>query len=147
MLCLPTEWGMGKPIGRSGRHGEANIKLGGLRIKIIPAGFQSQAESPIMTKYEKSLRMRVLSGSKERPGIQIKVMNNNIETKHTWLTGLLTGWGIKKSWAKVLAGAIIGALCAAGLLCSCSFHYKQNALGDKELSATVVQPVAEESVK
>lgn len=36
--------------------------------------------------------------------------------KYTWLTSLLTGWGIKESWAKVLAGAIIGALCAAGVL-------------------------------
>lgn len=36
--------------------------------------------------------------------------------KHNWLTSMLTGWGIKESWAKVLAGAIIGALCAAGVL-------------------------------
>ena len=100
-----------------------------------------------MTNNEKSLRMRVLSGTKERYGIQIKLIMKNIENKHTWLTGLLTGWGIKESWAKVLAGAVIGALCAAGLLCSCSLHYKQNALGDKEFSATVVQPVAEETCK
>lgn len=36
--------------------------------------------------------------------------------KYTWLTSILTGWGIKESWAKVLAGAVIGALCAAGAL-------------------------------
>ena len=36
--------------------------------------------------------------------------------KYTWLTSLLTGWGVKESWAKVLAGAIIGALVAAGVL-------------------------------
>lgn len=36
--------------------------------------------------------------------------------KYTWLTSLLTGWGVKESWAKVLAGAIIGALVAAGAL-------------------------------
>jgi hypothetical protein len=35
---------------------------------------------------------------------------------HTWLAGLLTGWGIKESWAKVIAGAVIGALVAAGVL-------------------------------
>ena len=34
----------------------------------------------------------------------------------SWLTGLLTGWGIKESWAKVIAGAVIGALVAAGIL-------------------------------
>lgn len=42
--------------------------------------------------------------------------------KSNWLTGLLTGWGIKESWAKIIAGAIIGALTAAGILTaqSCS---------------------------
>lgn len=42
-----------------------------------------------------------------------------METKkqqHNWLAGLLTGWGIKESWAKLIAGAIIGACAAAGLL-------------------------------
>lgn len=34
----------------------------------------------------------------------------------SWLTGLLSGWGIKESWAKIIAGAVIGALAAAGLL-------------------------------
>ena len=50
---------------------------------------------------------------------------------HTWLTGLLTGWGVKESWAKILAGAIIGALCAAGVLSldSCTVRYTQNADG------------------
>lgn len=42
-------------------------------------------------------------------------MNTNKE-QHNWLTGLLTGWGIKESWAKLIAGAVIGALAAAGLL-------------------------------
>ena len=41
-------------------------------------------------------------------------MNN--KDKYTWLTSLLTGWGVKESWAKVLAGAIIGGLVAAGVL-------------------------------
>ncbi len=36
--------------------------------------------------------------------------------KASWLAGLLTGWGIKESWAKIIAGAIIGAAAAAGLL-------------------------------
>lgn len=42
-------------------------------------------------------------------------MNTNKE-QHNWLTGLLTGWGIKESWAKLIAGAVIGACAAAGLL-------------------------------
>ena len=37
-------------------------------------------------------------------------------TKHTWLTGILSGWGIRESWAKLIAGAVIGALAAAGLM-------------------------------
>jgi hypothetical protein len=37
-------------------------------------------------------------------------------TKHTWLTGILTGWGIRESWAKLIAGTVIGALAAAGLM-------------------------------
>lgn len=42
-------------------------------------------------------------------------MSTNKE-KVSWITGLLTGWGIKESWAKVIAGAVIGALVAAGIL-------------------------------
>ena len=41
-------------------------------------------------------------------------MNTPTE-QHKWLAGLLTGWGIKESWAKLIAGAIIGACAAAGL--------------------------------
>ena len=41
-------------------------------------------------------------------------MNTNDKT--SWLTGLLTGWGIKESWAKIIAGAIVGALTAAGAM-------------------------------
>lgn len=36
--------------------------------------------------------------------------------KYNWLTSLLTGWGIKESWAKLIAGAVIGALAAVGVL-------------------------------
>ena len=44
----------------------------------------------------------------------------NKEKNYTWLTSLLTGWGLKETWAKLVAGAIIGALCACGFLTSCS---------------------------
>ena len=33
-----------------------------------------------------------------------------------FLTGIFTGWGIPANWAKVIAGAIIGALVAAGVI-------------------------------
>lgn len=50
--------------------------------------------------------------------VDFLVMNTK-EKQYSWLAGLLTGWGIKESWAKLIAGAIIGALAAAGLLTSC----------------------------
>lgn len=53
------------------------------------------------------------------------------KTKYTWLTSVLTGWGVKECWAKVIAGAIIGALCAAGVLAldGCRVAYRQNGDG------------------
>ncbi len=65
-------------------------------------------------------------------------MNN--QQKHTWLTSLLTGWGLKESWAKVLAGAVIGALAACGLLSSCTASYSQTAAGDLSARITIVEP-------
>lgn len=64
---------------------------------------------------------------------------NNEKKAYSWLTGLLTGWGIKESWAKVLAGAIIGAAVAAGVLTldGCTVEYTQNAEGIR-YSGTVV---------
>lgn len=32
-----------------------------------------------------------------------------------FFSGLLTGWGVKAVWAKVIVGAVMGALAAAGL--------------------------------
>ena len=65
-------------------------------------------------------------------------MNN--KDKYTWLTSLLTGWGVKESWSKVLAGAIIGGLVAAGVLAasSCTVSYKQSAVGGIEFGAAIV---------
>lgn len=40
--------------------------------------------------------------------------------KFNFIKSLLTGWGLSESWAKLLAGAIIGALCACGFLSSCT---------------------------
>ncbi len=54
-------------------------------------------------------------------------MNTNKET--SWLAGLLHGWGIRESWAKIIAGAIVGALAAAGLLTGCSASFVRTAGG------------------
>lgn len=40
--------------------------------------------------------------------------------KFNFIKSLLTGWGLSESWAKLLAGAIIGGLCACGFLSSCT---------------------------
>lgn len=61
----------------------------------------------------------------------------------SWLAGLLTGWGIKESWAKIIAGAIIGALAAAGLLAAegCTVTASQGADGSWSYSGEMVQPI------
>lgn len=38
--------------------------------------------------------------------------------KISWLTGLLTGWGIRESWAKMIAGAIVGVAVSLGIFAS-----------------------------
>ena len=62
------------------------------------------------------------------------------KTKYTWLTSLLTGWGVKECWAKVIAGAIIGALCAAGVLAldGCAVRYSQSADGAIEYTGRII---------
>ena len=40
--------------------------------------------------------------------------------KFNFIKSLLTGWGLSESWAKLIAGAIIGALFACGFLSSCT---------------------------
>ena len=59
---------------------------------------------------------------------------------YDWLTSLLTGWGLKESWAKLVAGAIIGACVAAGVLTldSCTAHYSQSADGAIEYRGTII---------
>ncbi len=65
--------------------------------------------------------------------------------KASRLASRLTGWGIKESWAKVIAGAIIGALCAAGVLSldGCAVDYTQTAAGDTTFKGSIVLPVEE----
>lgn len=68
-------------------------------------------------------------------------MKTNKE-KLNWLASLLTGWGVKESWAKLLAGAIVGALAAVGVLSldSCTATYTQTAAGDIAARVTIVEP-------
>lgn len=60
--------------------------------------------------------------------------------KTTWLSTLLHGWGIRECWAKVIAGAIIGALCAAGLLTGCRASVSQNADGSWSYRGIIIIP-------
>ncbi len=41
-------------------------------------------------------------------------------TPASWQQSLLTGWGLKESWPKIMAGSLAGALAAMGLLTGCS---------------------------
>lgn len=70
-------------------------------------------------------------------------MNDNKE-RTSWLAGLLRGWGIKESWAKIIAGAIMGALCAAGAFhaTGCSASYARNAAGEVRYQGSIVLPDA-----
>ncbi len=69
-------------------------------------------------------------------------MSTNKE-QASWLASLLTGWGVKESWAKVIAGAVIGALIAAGLLTQsgCTVSASQSADGSWNYSGELVQPI------
>lgn len=62
--------------------------------------------------------------------------------KTTWLAALLGGWGIRECWAKVIAGAVIGALCAAGFLSSCSTNLSQQADGSWSYQGIIIMPNA-----
>lgn len=70
-------------------------------------------------------------------------MSTNKE-KANWLAGLLSGWGIRESWAKIIAGAIIGAAAAAGWLTSCTASYSQAADGAIRYEGILVLPIQEE---
>lgn len=67
-------------------------------------------------------------------------MSKKVEKVNGWLVGLLTGWGLRESWAKIAAGAVIGALCAAGVLAldGCAVRYSQTASGDIEYTGRII---------
>ena len=65
---------------------------------------------------------------------------NNKEEKYNWLKSLLTGWGIKESWAKLIAGAIIGAICAF-TMSSCTWDFKSTSSSQQFDSSITILPV------
>ena len=62
------------------------------------------------------------------------------QEKFNWLKSLLAGWGIRESWAKVIAGAIIGAI-AAFSLSSCSWDLKFISPDQTFESAVEIMPI------
>lgn len=68
---------------------------------------------------------------------------NDNEKKHEWLTSLITGWGVKESWAKVIAGALIGALVACGFLSSCTWSFSAVTPTQNYESSVHILPVEE----
>lgn len=62
------------------------------------------------------------------------------EEKFNWLKSLLTGWGIKDSWAKIIAGAIIGAI-AAFTMSSCTWDLKAASPSQEFDSSITILPV------
>lgn len=66
-------------------------------------------------------------------------MSTNKE-KHSWLTDMLTGWGIKESWAKLIAGAIIGAICAFSMT-ACTWDLKATSFTQEFDSLITILPV------
>lgn len=68
--------------------------------------------------------------------------NGQAERAASFLTRLLSGWGVPGGIARIIAGGIIGALAALYALSStgCTASYAQNAEGDRSYSASIVLP-------
>lgn len=64
----------------------------------------------------------------------------NKEEKFNWLKSLLTGWGIKESWAKLIAGAIVGAI-AAYSMTSCTWDVRTGSQGQIFESSVEIMPI------
>ncbi len=60
-------------------------------------------------------------------------MMNEHQKNTSWLAGILTGWGLKESWAKLIAGALIGALGAIGILTQTGCGHTVTLEADKTL--------------
>lgn len=64
----------------------------------------------------------------------------------SWLTSLLTGWGIKQSWAQYIAAAVVGAIAAVMVLAqgSCTASATQGADGSWSYTGELVAPVVKQ---
>lgn len=75
--------------------------------------------------------------------------NKNEKAKKAagWVTGLLTGWGIPGTIARITAGAIVGAIATAAALTGtgCTASYKQTADGDVDYSHSLTLPLPVET--
>ena len=61
--------------------------------------------------------LRGLLGSDMLPLLMSTGINTETAEKAAgFFSGLLTGWGVKAVWAKVIVGAVMGALTAVGIL-------------------------------
>ena len=65
---------------------------------------------------------------------------NDKQEKFNWLKSLLTGWGVKEVWAKLIAGAIIGAM-AAFSFSSCTWDLKSISPDQTFESAVEIMPI------
>ena len=63
------------------------------------------------------------------------------------MTGLLTGWGIPGTIARIIAGAIVGAIATAAALTGtgCTASYKQTADGAVDYSHSLTLPLPVET--
>lgn len=73
-------------------------------------------------------------------------MSTNEEKKEqavSWLASLLTGWGIKQSWAQYIAAAVVGAIAAVMVLAqgSCTATATQGADGSWSYTGELVAPI------
>lgn len=76
-------------------------------------------------------------------------MSTNEEKKEqavSWLTSLLTGWGLKQSWAQYIAAAIVGAVAAVLMMMqgSCTATATQGADGSWSYTGELVAPVVKQ---
>lgn len=80
----------------------------------------------------------------------MKMSTDNDNDKQTaaadWLTSLLTGWGIKRSWAQYIAAAVVGAVAAVIALsqAGCTVTAAQGADGAWMYAGELVAPVVRE---
>lgn len=60
-----------------------------------------------------------------------------------FVTGLLTGWGVPANWARIITGAIIGAVAAVVAMTGtgCTAAYTQSAAGDISVTGCIVLPI------